>query len=388
MPKPTLRVLCLFCAPLALRAQSFADFTSFRNQEFPYRQVLQVEAGMIGAAATKDDQVAGLEDELAPDGYVFYHDEQFGKRSGQLDAYAGRDGLYASLRDGKLVGGETVSRIELTSRLWPFWREGFYRGKNFVPVGRYEGRDFEGYLGFGREAGQGMFIEVGPYWRRNEFKRNADTAPNYAIPENYNAYGARIYLEQRTVQMDRRSGMPRDGYGLAVIGEREWNDSSQPFGVNSGFETELPKAVFRARGRLEAYLPQANDVTWEVLASGMWLDEKDRVVEYDAQHPQGSLWADAQLRLRFLLSDDMVLTPFVQGQFTRILQEDGVGSDQKFFFGGGFEGWLHVSDAISLTGWYSYLDNESRPSVSIDRDLHGQHMFFAGVVLRLGATRK
>ena len=46
------------------------------------------------------------------------------------------------------------------------------------------------------------------------------------------------------------------------------------------------------------------------------------------------------------------------------------------------------SEEVSLHGWYSYLNNEARPSVSIQEDLRGQHMFYLGGVLRFGGTRR
>lgn len=370
-----------------VRGQTFEDLSTFRNLVLPYTELFQIEGGVLGALATDEDPAAGLADEIAWDARLLYHNESFGSEASTLDAYAGRDGLLASIRDGRIVG-ETSTRLQLSARLWQFWREGFYRGDNFVPVGRYEGRDYEAYLGFGREATQGLFVEFGPYYRKNEFERNETTAANYVIPDDYDAYGARIHLEQNTVQHDRRSGQPRAGYIFTVVGEREWNDSDRAIGVSSGFLTELPSAVWRARARVEWYIPQGAASAWEIFASGALTDEKDRVVNYEAQHPPGNLWVDAQLRLRLPLGDSFVVTPFAHGQFTRILQEDGTSSDKEFFFGGGLETWVHMSEAVSLRAWYSFLDNESRPSVSITEDVHGQHMFFAGVVLRFGGARR
>ena len=56
--------------------------------------------------------------------------------------------------------------------------------------------------------------------------------------------------------------------------------------------------------------------------------------------------------------------------------------------GGGAEAYWHLGDALSLHGYYSYLDNENRPSIRIDQDLRGQHMFYLGMVVRLGAARR
>lgn len=383
-----LRLLGLLCTTSWACAQTWDDLVTVRNPQYPYSQLLQFKAGMLGAVATDEDPAAGLDSQLAVDGHAFYHDEAFGSQTGQLDAYAGRDGLLASVTDGRLVGGETRTRLELKARLWPFYREGFYRDDAFVPVGRYEGRDYEGYLGFGREASPGLFVEFGAFYGRKEFERNDDTAANYVIPGDYDVYGGRIFMEQGTVQLDRRTGLPQDGFILTLVGEREWNDSEGTFGVVSGFESELPSAVWRARGRIEWYLPQSDGVTWEIFANGRLTDEQDRVVNSQAEHPQGDLWVDAQVRLRFHLGDAITLSPFAAGQYLQIVDEAGTGSDNPFFYGGGFEGWLHFSDALSLNTWYSYLNNESRPSVSISEDVHGEHMFFAGMVLRFGGTRR
>ena len=65
----------------------------------------------------------------------------------------------------------------------------------------------------------------------------------------------------------------------------------------------------------------------------------------------------------------------------------GVGngnSTSEVFFGGGVETFLHFTDSISLHGWYSFLDNESRPSVKVNADVHGEHMAYLGVVMRFG----
>lgn len=376
----------LLAAPLC--AQSFDDLTTFRNPTLPYSELLQVKAGAFGAIATHEDDTAGLQDEIAWDANVYYHSDQFSGRNGTLDAYAGRDGFVGSLRDGRIVGDDTVSRLQVSARLWPFYREGFYRGDTFVPTGRYEGRDAEAYLGFGRMASEGLFIEFGPFYHKYDFDRNAQTAPNYVIPNGFAAYGARVHAEQNTLQMDRRSGLPRDGYMAALVVEREWNDSEGTFGVTSGFQSELASSFWRGRARVEWYIPQASEGAWEIFASGALTDETDRVVDYDASHPQGNMWADAQLRLRLPYGDSISLTPFVHAQYLRILDETGQNADSKLFFGGGLETWLHFSEAVSVNAWYSFLDNESRPSVSINEDLHGQHMFFAGLVLRFGGKRR
>ncbi|MBL9075929.1 MAG: hypothetical protein JNL08_00415 [Planctomycetes bacterium] len=380
--------LALACAGAALPCQTFADFVDSRNPVRPYASVLEVEGGAIGTTAERANPATGLDDEISWDGRVYYRDESFGTRRGTLEAYAGRDGLFAAFTDGKMVGDDTLTRFEFRGRPWQFYRDGFYDGDDYRANGFYEGSDYEGYIGFGREAQPGLYIEIGPFYRGLSFGRSDLPSPaDFRPPEDYNAYGGRLYLEQNSVQLDRRRGTPRDGFMLTAIGEREWNDSAGGIGRPLN-ETTLPSAVWRVRGRLEWYIPSSDDATWEVFAYGGWQDEKDRVQNFEAQRPVGNQWVDAQLRFRLHLGESMTVTPFAQGQFSRVLEETGESSTKDFFFGGGVETWIHFSEVISLHGWYSYLDNENRPSVRIDEDVHGQHMFYLGMVVRIGATRR
>lgn len=375
--------LLLLCGGLA--AQSFDELSTVRNRQSPYSSLLEARAGIIGSHVNNEDTTVGLEDHIGWDGSILYEQASAAGKNGDLTAYAGRDGLYGCLRNGNVVGNDTQSRLEIKGRLWPFYREGYYSGKNFVPTGQYRGRDFEAYLGFGKPVQEGLFLEFGPFYRKNTFDSTSRTAINYTIPENYNAYGGRAFLEQNNIKLDRNRGEPREGYVFTLVGEREWNDSSGQFGVTGGWETELPKAVWRARGRTEIYVPQGDSSTWEIFATGAWLDPSDRVVEFDAQHPQGDLWVDGQLRLRFDFGDSFTLTPFAQGQYIRIPEQNGLGKDKKTFLGFGVEATVHFSQSLSVNGWYSYLDNESRPPVSTTDDIHGQSMFFLGMVLRIGS---
>jgi hypothetical protein len=82
------------------------------------------------------------------------------------------------------------------------------------------------------------------------------------------------------------------------------------------------------------------------------------------------------------------VTPFLAGQYLQVRGESGIGSSSEFFYGGGVEAWVHFSETLSLTSWYSYLNNESRPTVSISEDVHGEHMYYAGMVVRFGARRR
>lgn len=385
-----LRWIVLGSAAIPLCAQSFEGLTEMRNTAHPWASVLQIEAGAIGTTARETNPSIGTDDDISWDGSVYYRDEAFGSRRGTLEGYAGRDGLFAGFTDGKLIGDDTVTRFEVRARPWMFYRDGFYRDDDFVANGLYEGRDYEGYIGFGREAQQGLYVELGPFYRKLDFARSDATPSTFTIPGDYSAYGGRLYLEQSTVQMDRRRGMPRDGFVLTLVGEREWNDSEGAFGatLGSGFTTALPSAVWRVRGRLEWYVPSSDAATWEIFAHGGWHDEKDRVQNFEGQRPLGNQWADAQLRLRFHLGDSMTLTPFAHGQYSRVLEESGASSSKEIFIGGGVETYIHFSDALSMHGWYSFLDSENRPSIRIDEDVHGEHMFYLGMVLRFGMTRR
>ncbi|MBL8749097.1 MAG: hypothetical protein JNK78_08055 [Planctomycetes bacterium] len=370
-------------------AQSMPDLTDLRNAPRPYSSVFQIEAGAIGSQARQTVPSIGADDDVSWDAKVYFLDESVGSRRGALEAYAGRDGIFASYTDGKLVGDDTVTRLEFRARPWMFYRDGFYRDGDFVANGLYEGRDYEGYIGFGREAQPGLYVELGPYYRSLDFDRSDVTPPTFTVPDGYSAYGGRLYLEQSTVQLDRRRGVPRDGFVLTAIGEREWNDSQGVFGATGGgFSTELPSAVWRVRGRLEWYIPASDSATWEIFGYGGWQDEKDRVQNFEGQRPLGNIWGDGQLRLRLHLGQSITLTPFGQLQFSRVLEEDGTSSTKDFFFGGGVETYVHLGSAVSLHGWYSFLDNDSRPSIRIDEDVHGEHMFYLGMVLRFGSQRR
>ncbi|MBL8731999.1 MAG: hypothetical protein JNN13_06490 [Planctomycetes bacterium] len=368
-------------------AQSFVDLAEARRGSHPYSSLLQIEAGAIGTLADSKDSTVGLDDTISWDGSAYYYDEAFGSRRSTVEAYAGRDGLFAGFQDGKIVGDDTVTRFELRARPWLFYRDGFYRGDTLVRNGFYEGSDYEGYLGFGREAQQGLYIELGPFYRKLRFRGSELTPPSFTLPEDYSAYGARIHVEQNTLQMDRRRGLPQEGFVVTVMGEREWNDSGPAFGAG-GFATELPDAVWRARGRLEWYVPASDQATWEIYAHGGWQDEKDRVQNTEGQRPLGNIWGQGQLRLRLHLGESISLTPFGELQYTRTLDETAAINDQKWFFGAGVETYVHFSDSLSAHAWYSWVDNENRASVEIGEDVHGQQMFYVGMVLRIGATRR
>lgn len=383
----TIRPLLFAATGAPLLGQQFTDFTEVRNPALPYASIFQIEAGAIGASPRESDRSVGLDDEISWDGKAWFRDEAIGSRRGTLEAYAGRDGIYGGYTDGKLIGDDTVTRFEVRARPWQFYRDGFYRDDTLAKNGFYDGSDYEGYIGFGREAQEGLYIELGPFYRTLKFDRSRLTPDTFTIPGDYDAYGGRLYLEQSTVQMDRRRGVPREGYVFTLCGEREWNDSRGEFGA-AGFTTELPSAVWRLRGHLDWYIPASDTSCWEVFAQGGWHDEKDRVQNTEGQRPLGNQWVDAQLRLRLHLGQAVTIAPWFQAQYSRLLDETGFSSDKEFFFGGGVEGYLHFGESVSLHSWYSFLDNENRPSIRVDDDVHGEHMFYLGMVVRFGSARR
>lgn len=384
-----LLAVAFLCATAA--AQSFQQLVDTRNGSNPYSSIFQVEAGAIGTLAQGRDEtnkLRGLENDISWDGSVYYRDEEFGSRRGTLEGYAGRDGVYASFQDGKIIGDDTVTRFEFRARPWMFYRDGYYEADELRPNGFFEGSEYEGYIGFGKEAQDGLYVELGPFYGQRSFRRSDLTFANYQLPDDYAVYGARIYLEQRAVQMDRRHGVPQQGFLLSILGEREWNDSSDTFGLVGVNESRLPTAVMRARARLEWYIPAGDAATWEIIAHGGIQAEKDRLQNIEGQRPLGNQWGEGQLRLRFHLGQSVTFTPFASVQYSRTPRQDGLGSSQEFFLGGGAEAYLHMGDNLSMHAWYSFVGNENRPSIRIDQDVRGEHMFYLGMVLRIGGRRR
>lgn len=374
--------------PAGLSAQSYKDLTTVRARPWAYTQVVQVRAGVLGGLAGDTNEAVGLEDEIGWDGHLFWHQEQAGGREAALDAYAGRDGAYFSLMEGTLLGGDTQTRLEATMRYFPFYREGFYQSGDFIPTGRYEGFDWGVGLMFARQADEGLRIEFGPFFRRNSFEANEDTAANFIIPDDFNAYGARFILEHNTLILDRVTNRPRQGFIFTVIAEREQNDSDRRFGTQGIYETTLPSGFWRGFAHLEWFFPQSQEGTWTLHIDGQLTDEQDRVFNYDAYKPQGSLWVDAEIGFRLDFGQAFSVRPFAKGQYVQVLDQFGVDTDDETFFGGGLETRLDFGDNLSLLADYSYLSNESRAPISTSADTFGEHRFFVGVEARFGAQRR
>jgi hypothetical protein len=294
--------LALVLLPAApLLAQTYTTMTETRQGATPYKSVLQVEGGAIGTQADPRDEVVGLDDDISWDGRVYWRNGSVGRRRSTIEAYAGRDGLAGSWQDGKLIGDETVTRVEVRARPWMFYRDGFYDGSDRLRAnGFYEGRDYEAYLGFGKDLQPGLYLEFGPYYRSLDFDARTytpATVDTFRTPDDHNAYGGRLYIEQATVEYDRRRLMPRQGFVLSLLGEREWNDSDREFGTDV-YATSLASAYWRMRGRLAWYVPATDDLCWEIFGMGGWQDDKDRLQNTEGQRPLGSQWGDAQIRLR------------------------------------------------------------------------------------------
>ncbi|MEZ5964079.1 MAG: hypothetical protein R3F56_09565 [Planctomycetota bacterium] len=381
--RPLLWAMACLSVVTLLPAQSFDDLMLVRNRKNEGEDLLQVRAGVgFGRPAGSEDKAIGLESVTAPHGHVYYRHRGFTAQRAVLLAYAGFDGVYVTAKDDPALGSDSQSRLELFGRFFPYFREGFYRNGDFVPTGRYEGRNWGAALATSRIVDKEFRIEIGGFYRRYSFARNGTTDATYTIPDDFNAYGARVILEHQTLAVDRETGRPNAGFLFAVAIEREQNDSDARFGTAGLWESELPSGLFRGRGHLEWYFPHTESSTFAIMVDGSLSDENDRVYNYEASKPVGNMWFDGQLRWRILLGRSVSITPFLAGQYVRVLRETGSGADTKAFFGGGLDARFDAGDAFSLFLNYSYLNNESRPTVSPSRDTLGEHQLFAGVEIR------
>lgn len=365
---------------------SYRDFQVVRDRPSAYSTALTLRGGVAGVLAEDEDIAAGREDEIMPDGFVWFRSDRFTAQELGIDAYVGRDGAILSLQKHDITQGGGTARLELSSRFFPFYREGFYAGDDWVPTGRYEGSDYGAYFGLSQEVGEGARFEIGPFYRRYDFERSDATSAGYTIPEDYHAYGGRIYLEQNTLELDRESGLPIAGFIGTVRVEYERNDSDERFGT-ALWSTRLPTAFWRGLLHLEWLFPTEGTSVWELRLDGEINDDKDRVHIYDAQKPIGEYWADGTLGYRLALTSGLHVTPFVQLQYTKTPAENGLGAGDDFWFGGGARLRYDFGDSISLLGDYSYLTNHNRPTIAYDEDVYGEHQFFAGLEVRFGSRR-
>ncbi len=376
-------IVAVSVAPSVAVAQSYNDLMLVRNRKNEGEDLLQVRAGIgIGRPSGTEDESIGLQSVEAPHGHVYFRQRGFTTHRAVLLAYAGFDGLYATVKEDPQLGGQSQSRLEVFGRAFPYYREGFYRDGEFVPTGRYEGKDYGVALATSRLVDPEARVEIGGFYRRLKFDANETTSPTYTIPEDYNAYGARIILEQTTLAVDRQTGRPNAGFQFSLLIEREQNDSKGTFGTQGVFESELPSGLWRGRGHLEWFFPHTEASTFALMLDGNVSDEEDRVYNYDASKQVGNLWFDAQLRWRLAVGRAITITPFVAAQYVRALSEGGAGADTETFFGGGLDARLDAGNSVSFFVEYSYLNNESRPTISPTRDTLGEHQLFAGIEVR------
>ena len=168
------------------------------------------------------------------------------------------------------------------------------------------------------------------------------------------------------------------GFGWEIVSERlaeeTVHDWVQPFFDESipmrfGFpHVDVAKAAFRA-------------------LDGEMNDRADRVHIYDAQKPIGETWADARLGYRLELGSGLFFTPFGQLQYTSTPSASGDSASDDFWVGAGGRFRFELGDVMSVLGEYSYLSNPNRPSSSYEEDVYGEHQFFVGAELRIGASR-
>ena len=150
----------------SLAAQSYSDLTLVRNRKNEGQDVLQVRAGAgIGFPSGAEDESIGLQSVVAPHGSVYFRKRGFTADRAVLLAYAGFDGVYATVKDDPELGSQAQSRLELFGRFFPYYREGFFRDDEFVPTGRYEGNDYGAVLATSRQVDQEFRIELGVFYR-------------------------------------------------------------------------------------------------------------------------------------------------------------------------------------------------------------------------------
>ena len=365
---------------------SYRDFTLVRNREQPFKSLLQVRAGYRGVDAEGENLNTGLKDDAAFDGYLLYHSKDVAEGEDlALDFYSGLDGSYLGLKNQLFPGrGDAQSRLEIFGRPKAFYREGYYSGGKYLTTGQYEGQDYGTRISTASALDTGMFLDIGLFYRRNEFSRNNQTSPDFTIPDEFDTYGLDFILEQNTVLLSRDLGLPESGFLMTLLVQYEENGSNRVFGTTS-YASSLPGTLWRGDLHSEFYVPASQSTVWEVIVDGGYYDSSDRVASYHAEHVQGYIWADGTLGLRMNAGDSFVIKPFAQGQFSKILELDGVGSDQEVFWGGGIETSLVFTESMALVMSYSYVDNPSRGHASLDKDLYGEHQFFFGLDVSFGS---
>src|SRR5262249_34166172 len=160
-------------------------------------------------------------------------------------------------------------------------------------------------------------------YHRYNFDRNNQTAANYTQPDDFDAYGAQMWLEQDTLKYSHQHGRPEGGY-LATLGvQREWNSSNGVMGPTGGWQSTLPDGFWRGRGRLEWYTSSGDGGTVVLKIDAALPDGQDRVYNYDAYKPIGETYVDLDLGYRLDIGNTVFLTPAFKGEYIRILDEFG-----------------------------------------------------------------
>lgn len=360
--------------------QGLRDLELVRQRPMPFESMLKIRAAASYVSPADEDVAAGREEDFSALGFVHYRDESFADRDARFDLYAGTDGAFLASRE-RIQPGQTAT-LELAARYFPWYREGFYNGDDFIPTGRYEGTDWSAYLGLGSEISEGYTLELGPFYRSYSFDRNDTTDQGYTIPDDFNAFGGRLHFEQSALQLDRRTGRPIGGFLVSLRGEYERNDSDKTFGTGL-WSSKLPTAFWRGWGHLEWYFPTTFG-TWELMIDGGVSADSDRIYNHNSERPVGFYWGDATLGPEIDWGGGFYTTPYAQLQYTRTNDEFGLSSDDNFWFGAGAKIELEFSPQFKIWAEYSYLNNPSRPSISFENDVYGEHQAFAGIELTFG----
>lgn len=379
-------VMAFLAIPLSAQA-SYRDFTIVRNREQPFKSLFQVRAGYRGVDAEGENLETGLTDDTAFDGYILFHSKDVAEGEDlALDFYSGLDGTYLGLKNQLFPGrGDTQSRLEFFGRSKAFFREGYYVGGDYLTTGQYEGEDYGTRISTASSLAPGMILDIGVFYRSSDFSRNSQTRPDFMIPDQFDTYGLDFILEQNTVLLSRDLGLPESGLLVSLLVQYEENDSSRMLGGTNSYLSALPSTLWRGDLHAEIYRSASESTVWEIIADGGYYDSSDRVASYHAEHVQGYIWGDATLGLRMNAGDSFVIKPFAQAQFSKILELDGVGSDEKLFWGGGLESSLIFTESMALVMSYSYVDNPSRGHAGLGDDLYGEHQFFVGLDVSFGS---
>jgi len=376
----------VFAGSLTAQFQTptYRDLTVVRNRPWARNEFLEFRAGVLGTIPSGEDEGRLATREFGIDGHAFLHQNKNPSGGPSIDAYVGRDGAYFGWREGNLQTQRGYTRFEVHGRQWGnFVREGFYNSDNFVPVGSYRMRDWRASLSFATTIGEGIKAEFGGFYGQNQFDRYGDTSPSYTIPENYNVWGVSIKAEENKLEVDPQTNLAFRGSLFSLWADREWNDNNGLFGT-AGRETSLPAAVIRGGGHLEYYAPYTNTGTFILQVDGAVAPDDDRVWIYDASKPVGQIYGDLRVDYRWLLSNTLTFRPRFQVQYIKIANEFSTSTDNKFFVGGGAELRFDASESFAIVLEYSYLSNQSREPVLIDRDTIGEHRAFLGVEFRPG----